>query len=69
MESSSPVGLSRHRSDPQCLSPRLSERRGLPAVESLRRAGLEGLDEYDVVRSEIIEWRGGGPDVWAEPPP
>lgn len=37
-------------------------------VEFLRRAGLE-LDEYDVVRSEIIEWRGGGPYVWVESPP
>lgn len=38
-------------------------------AEFLRRAGLEGLDEDDVARSEIIEWRGGGPHVWSVPPP
>lgn len=31
----------------------------------LERAGLEGLDELDVVASTgLIEWRGGGQDVW-----
>jgi hypothetical protein len=38
-------------------------------VEFLRRAGLEDFDEYDVARSELIEWRGGGPYVWVESPP
>jgi hypothetical protein len=38
-------------------------------VEFLRRAGLEGLDEYDVTQSPLIEWRGGGPYVWVEGPP
>lgn len=33
-------------------------------AEFLRRAGLEGLDADDVARSEIIEWRGGGPHEW-----
>ncbi|MFE4796186.1 hypothetical protein ACFRFL_13980 [Streptomyces sp. NPDC056708] len=33
-------------------------------VEFLRRAGLEGLDEVEVARSGLIEWRGGGPNVW-----
>ncbi|MEU9033812.1 MULTISPECIES: hypothetical protein [unclassified Streptomyces] len=33
-------------------------------VEFLRRAGLEGLDEVAVARSELIEWRGGGPEHW-----
>lgn len=28
-------------------------------------AGLQDFDEMDVVRSALIEWRGGGPDVWA----
>lgn len=32
-------------------------------TEYLRRAGLE-VDDLDVVRSPLIEWRGGGPDVW-----
>jgi hypothetical protein len=33
-------------------------------VEFLRRAGLEELDQVDAERSELIEWRGGGPDLW-----
>ncbi|MGC4947766.1 hypothetical protein ACLQ2N_16415 [Streptomyces sp. DT224] len=33
-------------------------------AEFLRRAGLEDVDEGDVDRSTLIEWRGGGPDVW-----
>ncbi|MFE4874667.1 hypothetical protein [Streptomyces sp. NPDC056682] len=33
-------------------------------TEYLRRAGLEGLDDLDVIRSPLIEWRGGGPEVW-----
>lgn len=32
-------------------------------TEYLRRAGLE-VDDLDVVRSPLIEWRGGGPDDW-----
>ncbi|WP_086779558.1 hypothetical protein [Streptomyces griseus] len=41
---------------------------GLPdLVEFLRRAGLEGLDEDDVARSGLVEWQGGGPDVWTSP--
>lgn len=30
----------------------------------VQEAGLQGWDDMDVVRSELIEWRGGGPDVW-----
>ena len=30
----------------------------------LERAGLEGLDVVDVVSSPVIEWHGGGPEVW-----
>ncbi|MFH8792226.1 hypothetical protein [Streptomyces sp. NPDC017941] len=30
----------------------------------LQQAGLQGWDEMDVVRSSLIEWRGGGPEVW-----
>ena len=31
--------------------------------EFLRRAGLEDVDART---SDLIEWRGGGPDVWPE---
>ncbi|MFF0789397.1 hypothetical protein [Streptomyces spiralis] len=37
----------------------------LDVAELLRRAGI--LDDEDVVYvggSQLIEWRGGGPDVW-----
>ncbi|MFF4958314.1 hypothetical protein [Streptomyces sp. NPDC001222] len=30
----------------------------------LQRAGLEGWDEVDVAESPVIEWHGGGPEVW-----
>ncbi|MER6524654.1 hypothetical protein [Streptomyces sp. NPDC001508] len=30
----------------------------------MQQAGLQGWDEMDVVRSTLIEWRGGGPGVW-----
>lgn len=30
----------------------------------LQEAGLQGWDEMDVVRSALIDWRGGGPEVW-----
>ncbi|UOB09106.1 hypothetical protein MQE23_08575 [Streptomyces sp. HP-A2021] len=33
-------------------------------VEFLRRAGVEEVNEVWVRRSSLIEWRGGGPDVW-----
>lgn len=33
-------------------------------VEFLRRAGLETVDDTDVVRADWITWRGGGPLVW-----
>ncbi|MEU0459758.1 hypothetical protein ABZ322_44180 [Streptomyces sp. NPDC006129] len=29
-----------------------------------QEAGLQDFDEMDVVRSSLIEWRGGGPDAW-----
>lgn len=34
----------------------------------LERAGLEGLDEVDVANSPLIEWHGGGPEVWPATP-
>ncbi|MFF7446685.1 MULTISPECIES: hypothetical protein [unclassified Streptomyces] len=30
----------------------------------VQEAGLQDWDEMDVVRSSLIEWRSGGPDVW-----
>ncbi|MFF3497401.1 hypothetical protein ACFYWS_39420 [Streptomyces sp. NPDC002795] len=30
----------------------------------MQEAGLQEFDEMDVVRSSLIEWRGGGPEVW-----
>ena len=30
----------------------------------MQEAGLQEWDEMDVVRSLLIEWRGGGPEVW-----
>ncbi|MER7182928.1 hypothetical protein ABT404_26240 [Streptomyces hyaluromycini] len=30
----------------------------------LRRAGIEDVDESYVEASGLIEWRGGGPQVW-----
>ncbi|MFB7115562.1 hypothetical protein [Streptomyces sp. NPDC056291] len=30
----------------------------------VERAGLEGLDELDVAMSPLVEWHGGGPEVW-----
>lgn len=34
-------------------------------VKFMQEAGLQSFDEVDVVRSALIEWRGGGPDAWA----
>lgn len=37
---------------------------GLPdLMEFLRRAGLDA-DEVQLDDAELIDWRGGGPDVW-----
>ncbi|MFB6604251.1 hypothetical protein ACFCXR_37990 [Streptomyces noursei] len=33
-------------------------------VEFLRRAGLDP-DDVRVEDSDVIDWRGGGPEVWA----
>lgn len=35
--------------------------------EFLRRAGLDP-DNLDTEDTELIEWRGGGPDVWTRDP-
>lgn len=59
----SPTGGRRVRADGQILG--LAYGLG-DVVEFLRRAGLE-MDEGDVVQSSLIEWRGGGWDVWTPP--
>ncbi|MER7057637.1 hypothetical protein [Streptomyces sp. NPDC000351] len=33
----------------------------------MQTAGLHEFDEMDVVRSLLIDWRGGGPEVWTPP--
>lgn len=30
----------------------------------MQEAGLQSFDELDVVRTDLIEWRGGGPEAW-----
>ncbi|MER5374792.1 hypothetical protein [Streptomyces sp. NPDC002553] len=36
----------------------------LDVAEFLRRAGIEDADETYVETSGLIEWRGGGADMW-----
>jgi hypothetical protein len=36
----------------------------LDVADFLRRAGIEDADEVYVEASGLIEWRGGGPQVW-----
>ncbi|GGZ91495.1 hypothetical protein ACFOOM_23735 [Streptomyces echinoruber] len=33
-------------------------------VALLREAGLRGWEERDVVRTDRVQWRGGGPGEW-----
>jgi hypothetical protein len=33
-------------------------------LEFLRRAGLEDIDEADLSRPDLVEWRGAGPGTW-----
>lgn len=35
-------------------------------AEFLRRAGLEDADELVVESGGLIEWRGGGPELWEQ---
>lgn len=57
----SPGGGRRVRVDGEILGLAYSLR---DVAEFLRRAGLEGIEASDVAGSDLIEWRGGGPDVW-----
>ncbi|MGW4753933.1 hypothetical protein [Streptomyces chartreusis] len=36
----------------------------LDVIEFLRLAGLDEVDDDWVRESELIEWRGSGPDSW-----
>ncbi|WP_405552477.1 hypothetical protein OHV08_01940 [Streptomyces canus] len=36
----------------------------LDVAAYLQEAGLQDWDEMDVARAGLIEWRGGGPDIW-----
>ncbi|MFC9634909.1 hypothetical protein ACFTY8_38090 [Streptomyces mirabilis] len=36
--------------------------RGL--AEIMRRADWTGMDEIDVADSPVVEWHGGGPELW-----
>jgi hypothetical protein len=56
----SPTGGRRVRADGEILGLARSLR---DVAEFLRRAGLE-LDEDAVAESPLIEWRGGGPELW-----
>ncbi|MFF3848060.1 hypothetical protein [Streptomyces sp. NPDC002328] len=38
----------------------------LDVAEFLRRAGLDDADETYVQTTTLIEWRGGGPEKWAQ---
>ncbi|MCL7425645.1 MULTISPECIES: hypothetical protein [unclassified Streptomyces] len=36
----------------------------LDVTAFLQEAGLQDWDEMDVVQSSLIDWQGGGPEVW-----
>lgn len=36
----------------------------LDVAAFVQEAGLQDWDEMDVVRSALIEWRGGGAEAW-----
>ncbi|MET8900943.1 MULTISPECIES: hypothetical protein [unclassified Streptomyces] len=55
----SPSGGRRVRADGEILGLAYGVR---DVEEFLRRAGLE---DVDVETSDLIEWRGGGPEVWS----
>ncbi|WP_330335629.1 hypothetical protein OHS33_39010 (plasmid) [Streptomyces sp. NBC_00536] len=38
-------------------------------VVFLTAAGLENSEELDLTDPAVVEWRGGGPETWAESPP
>ncbi|WP_406502603.1 hypothetical protein [Streptomyces sp. NBC_01602] len=36
-------------------------------TEFPRRAGMDDITEEDVILSGMIDWRGGGPNLWPAP--
>ncbi|MFJ5820091.1 hypothetical protein ACIQGT_40330 [Streptomyces sp. NPDC093108] len=60
----SPTGGRRVRVDGEILGLAYDLR---DVAEFLRRAGLDDVDETAVKTSALIDWRGGGPDVWSAP--
>ncbi|MFE4925375.1 hypothetical protein [Streptomyces sp. NPDC056661] len=36
-------------------------------TEFLRRAAMDDITEEDVILSRMIDWRGGGPNLWPAP--
>jgi hypothetical protein len=56
----SPTGGRRVRIDGQILGLAMDVR---DLLKFLRRAGLDP-DQVDIEDAELIEWRGGGPEVW-----
>ncbi|MFB7467310.1 hypothetical protein ACFCZ1_28100 [Streptomyces sp. NPDC056224] len=35
----------------------------------LTAAGQENAEDFDLADPAVVEWRGGGPETWAESPP
>ncbi|MEU3557621.1 hypothetical protein [Streptomyces fragilis] len=63
VEPPGPSGGRRVRVDGRVLGTAFSLR---DVTAFLQEAGLQGWDELDVAASGLIDWRGGGPDAWAE---
>ncbi|WP_448317215.1 hypothetical protein [Streptomyces sp. CO7] len=63
VEPPGPSGGRRVRVDGRVLGTAFSLR---DVTAFLQEAGLQGWDELDVAASGLIDWRGGGPDTWAE---
>lgn len=63
VEPPGPSGGRRVRVDGRALGTAYSLR---DVTAFLQEAGLQGWDELDVAGSDLIEWRGGGPDTWTE---
>jgi hypothetical protein len=61
----SPTGGRRVRVDGEILGLAHGPR---DVLEFLRRAGLD-WGEPELVTSPLVEWKGGGPGVWAQEPP